>query len=127
MVPVSLGMLLLDHFAILAVIASSLDPLMQLIGLPGEAALVFLSSLALNLYSAIAVIASISLSMRELCIIASMCLIAHSLLIECSIMHKTGSSALKMAILRLTSAIVTGLLLNIILPEDFLHLTNAGT
>ncbi len=116
MVPVSLGVLFLDRSGLLVHIAGFLDPLMRLIGLPGEASLVFISAMLLNNYSAIAVIGTLSLGPREIAIVAVMCLIAHNLIIESTVMHKTGSSAAKMVLLRIGTALVAAALLNLVLP-----------
>jgi spore maturation protein SpmB len=119
MVPVSLAVLLLSKSGILAFFARALDPIMHLIGLPGEASLVFISSMLLNIYSAIAVIQNLDLSAREVIILASMCLIAHNLIVECTVMKKTGSSASKMLLLRIGVALGTGWLLNLMLPGGY--------
>ena len=80
MVPTSLVVALLGWSGILQVIAGYLSPLMRLVGLPGQAALVCLSSALLNIYSAIAVMGSLSLSLRDATILALMCLTAHNML-----------------------------------------------
>ncbi|QQO11429.1 transporter [Breznakiella homolactica] len=126
MLPVSLLVLLLDHSGILYYTARFLDPVMRIIGLPGEASLVFLSSVFLNIYSAIAVIQNLSLSGREIAILASMCLIAHNLIVECAVMGKTGSNPFKMAALRICFALIAGFLLNLVLPAA-LGMPSGGT
>ncbi len=118
MVPVSFGMFLLDIAGLLTPISNLLTPLMKHLSLPGEAALVFLSSILLNIYSAIAIIQTINLTHRQLIIIAVMCLIAHNLLVECAVMHKTGSSFTKMLLLRITMAIFAAWTLHYILPDS---------
>jgi hypothetical protein len=118
MVPVSLAVALLDWTGILTFLAGLLAPLMKLLGLPGEAALVLVSSVLLNVYSAIAVIENLSLSMREITILAIMTIVAHNLPIETAVMKKTGSSAMKMMVLRLGWALALGFALNVVLPLD---------
>ncbi|MCX8013611.1 MAG: transporter, partial [Rectinema sp.] len=99
-------------------IASALRPLMQLAGLPGEAALVYLSGALLNNYSAIAVMSTLSLSLRDATILALMCLTSHNLPVESAVMKSIGSSALKMTLLRIGTAIAGGVLLNLLLPAS---------
>jgi spore maturation protein SpmB len=118
MVPTSLVVALLGWSGILQVVAGILSPLMRLIGLPGQAALVCLSSALLNIYSAIAVMGSLSLSLRDATILALMCLTAHNLIVETTVMKSAGSSALKMVILRLGGSILFGLILNLLLPQS---------
>jgi hypothetical protein len=89
---------------------------MRALGLPGEAALVFISSVFLNIYSAIAVIGSLKLSTRELVILATMCFIAHNFFVECLVMRKTGSSLIKMIFLRLFCSIAAGWLMHLVVP-----------
>jgi hypothetical protein len=92
---------------------------MRFVGLPGEAALVFLTSVFLNIYSAIAVIETLSLSSRDIVILASLCCIAHNFFVECLVMKKNGSSLVKMVILRLAAAFATAWVLNFLLPPAF--------
>ncbi len=119
MIPVSLFVLALEKTGLLFTASRLLDPLMHFLGLPGESSLVFLSAILLNIYSAIAVIGTLQLSLREITILAVMCLIAHNLIVECTVMRKTGSSATKMVVLRIFTALVAAFILNYILPTGF--------
>lgn len=119
MIPVSLAVFLLTWFKVIPVIAVVLEPFMKLFGLPGEAALVFLSSILLNIYSAIAVMKTLSLSLHDIIILSLMCLTAHNMIVETIVMKKTGSSALKMVFLRIGMALLTAFILNLILPAHF--------
>ena len=118
MIPISLLVTLLQYYGIISLAAGLLNPLFHLLGLSGECAFVFLTSIFLNIYSAIAVIASLSLSIREITIVALMCLISHNMIIETIIQNKTGSSGIKMVFIRLFSSIIGALLLNYLLPAD---------
>lgn len=117
MVPTSLAVALLGWSGALQIIAGFLSPLMRLIGLPGQAALVFISGALLNNYSAIAVMGSLSLSLHDATILAVMCLIAHNLIVETTVMKSAGSSAIKMLALRIGTAIVAAFILNLLLPQ----------
>jgi len=117
MVPTSLAVALLGWSGLLQIIAGFLSPLMRIIGLPGQAALVFISGALLNNYSAIAVMGSLSLSLRNATVLAVMCLIAHNLIVETAVMKSAGSSAIKMLLLRVGTAIVAAFILNLILPQ----------
>jgi hypothetical protein len=118
MVPISLLVSVLSWLGAINFLALWLDPVMRFIGLPGSASLVLLSSIFLNIYSAIAVIDTIRLSGRALVIVALMCLIAHSLPVESAIMKRTGSSVLKMTVLRLGMMLLVAWGLNLVLPPD---------
>jgi hypothetical protein len=119
MVPVSLFVALLGWSGLLEKIALVLHPLMRILGLPGEAALVYISGALLNNYSAIAVMSSMNLSLHDATILAVMCLISHNLIVETTVMKSLGSSAAKMALLRIGVAILAGAILNLILPPSF--------
>jgi hypothetical protein len=115
-VPVTLVVALLDWLGALAWLSRLLAPLMGLVGLPGEAALIFISSAFLNIYSAIAVAFSMSLDLRAATILAIMCLTAHNLIVETAVMKKTGSSGAKMAALRVFCALAAAYAFNLLLP-----------
>jgi spore maturation protein SpmB len=118
MLPVSLAVLIFEESGLLAFTAPFLNPLMRFFGLRGEAALVLISSILINLYSAIAVLGTLNLSGREMLILSTMCCIAHNFFVECIIMKKTGSSLSKIILLRLFWALAAGFLLHLILPGD---------
>lgn len=116
MLPTSFAVALLGWSGLLEQFAGLLSPLMRILGLPGEAALVFISGVFLNNYSAIAAMGSMGLSLRDATILAIMCLIAHNLIVETAVMKSAGSSAAKMVALRIGTAIVAAIALNLMLP-----------
>jgi spore maturation protein SpmB len=116
-VPVSLAVALFDWLGILLWISKLMSPVMALIGLPGEASLVFISSIFLNIYSAIAVASSMPLDSRAVTILAIMCLTAHNLVVETAVMKKTGSSGAKMIVLRIGWAFAAAFAFNLLLPQ----------
>ena len=115
-IPISLGVTLLYHFGVLNIISELLSPAFGLIGLKGEAALVYISSAFLNVYSAIAVMTSLNFTIREMTILAIMSLIAHNLIVETAVQKKTGSKAWHMVALRILTSIVSAVILNYLLP-----------
>lgn len=117
-VPVSFAVMLLDFYGILTFIASYTSPVFNLLGLPGVAAVVFITSIFTNIYSVVAILAMLGLPMREGTIIAVMCLVSHGFLIESAVMKKTGSSVLRMVLLRLTGSFAVAALLNLIMPGE---------
>jgi len=115
--PISLIVSFLQYRGIIAQLATLLSPAFSLIGLPGESAVVFITSIFIPLYGPIAIISTLPLDMREITILALMCLISHNLFVETAIQKKTGSSALIMFFLRLCTSIIGAFILNRILPE----------
>lgn len=118
MIPISLLVTLLQYYGVIGWAANLLNPLFHYLGLTGQCAFVFLTSIFLNIYSAIAVISSLSLSIREITIVALMCLISHNMIIESIIQGKTGSSGIKMVFIRLFSSIIGAIILNLLLPAE---------
>ncbi len=116
--PISLAVSLLQYWGIIAYMATFLSPAFSLIGLPGESAIVFISSLFLTLYAPIAIIATLALDMREITILALMCLISHNLFVESAIQRKTGSSAVVMFVMRFVTSFVAAYILNLLLPQQ---------
>ena len=104
--PISLAVSLLQYWGIIAYMANFLSPAFSVIGLPGESAIVFISSLFLTLYAPIAIIATLALDMREITILALMCLISHNLFVESAIQKKTGSSAVVMFVMKFITSFV---------------------
>lgn len=117
MLPVSFFVMLLSYFDILPYISSFAAPLFTLLGLPGDAALVFVTSIFTNMYTAIALVSSLDFSVREGIILAMMCLISHNYLVETIVQKKTGVPAAAMVILRFCCSFIAAALLNLILPE----------
>ena len=122
-IPVSLVVFLLDFTGILQSISAYTAPVFQYAGLPGEAALVFITSIFTNIYSVIAIISMLGLPIREGIILATMCLISHGFIIESVVLRKTGSNIWRMLALRLTMSFVAAFLLNLILPQFEGHVT----
>jgi hypothetical protein len=116
--PLSLLVRLLQYYGVVGYLADFLHPLFNLVGLPGETAIVFVTSVFLPLYPAIAVMTSLVISMREATILALMCLLAHNLPVECAVTKKTGSTFVGMFLLRVIMAFVVALFLNIVLPQS---------
>jgi hypothetical protein len=115
--PTSLAVSLLQYFGVISWLSVWLTPVFSFIGLPGESSIVFISSLFLPLYAPIAIIATLPLSMREITILALMCLISHNMIVESAIQKKTGSSYLTMFLVRIFSSFTAAFLLNLMLPD----------
>jgi len=118
MIPVSFVVMILNYTGILALVSSYVSPAFKLIGLPGESAFILLTSIFTNIYTAIAVITSLELEGRVVTILAVMCLVAHGFIIETAVLKKTGSSVIRMILLRLFGSFAIGAILNLVLPVD---------
>ena len=119
MVTLSFVILLLQYFGIIEWISYWLTPIFSHFGLPGEAALAYVSGYFVNCYSAIAVMTTLELSTRAATILSVMVLCSHNMIVETAVQHKTGSSVIKIVIVRTLSAFILGWVLNKIMPGGF--------
>ena len=108
--------LLLRYFGIIDFLSSALSPVFTIVGLPGEAALAYVSGYFINVYSAIAVMGSLNLDARAITILSVMVLCSHNIITETAVQKKTGSSAIRIICIRTLSAIILGIVLNLIMP-----------
>lgn len=114
-VPVYFFVTFLKMTPILDQLSNWFEPAMKLIGLPGEASLVLVLGNAINLYAGIGAITSLSLTIKQITILAVMLSFSHALFLESAVAKKVGVSLFMVVITRIALAIVSGLLLNIIL------------
>ena len=117
MIPISLAVTLMQHFGILAWIATWINPMFVHFGLPGESAVAFISGSAAGTYAGLAVMMSIPLTMKQASILALMIALCHALPMECAVNKKTGSSFWNMAVIRIVMALLCAFTLNLLLPE----------
>lgn len=115
-VSVSLAIFLLDYIGFVDKLSLWLGPVFRHLGLPGEASLAFISGYFVNVYSAVAVIATLELDFRATTILGVMILCAHNMIGETAVQSKTGSSFFRMIFIRTFSAIVLAFILNLVMP-----------
>lgn len=118
MLPVSLLMAILNYFGIVDWLSVLFLPITNLLGLSGKAILPLLSGYLINTYSAIALMISLQLPMKEIAILSSMVLLSHTLPVELSIQKKAGGNMGLLFLIRVGSSVVTGIVLNMILPGE---------
>jgi hypothetical protein len=117
-VMVSFGVEVLRYFGILNWMSESLSPLFGFVGLPGEAALAFISGYFVNVYAAVAVIDTLNLDGRMITILAVMVLCAHNMIIESPVQQKCGSSLVRVFVVRTLGALALGFCLHLLLPDS---------
>ena len=125
-VGVSFTIMFLKYFKVLPVISEMLAPLFNSIGLPGEAALPFVTGYFVNVYAAISVAVSFDFDVRVLTILSTMVLCAHNMITETAVQKKTGTSAVRIVIVRTISAFTLAFLLNRILPGQMKEIAGGG-
>ena len=104
---------ILEHTPVIGWIAKFCDPLMRFVGLPGEAALAVVTGMFLNFYAAIGIIIALGLTAWQVTIIAVILSCCHELVIETAIIKKTGIRAWPILAIRLATALMAGVILNL--------------
>lgn len=117
-IPVSFAVLLLDYFGIIDYVAAYVAPMFKYFGLPGVAAIVLITSIFTNVYSVILILATLALPVREGTIIAAMCLVSHGFPIETAVLSKTGSSPIRMIIIRILGSFLIAWIMNLFMPGE---------
>ena len=117
MLPISLAVRLLQYYGVIAWCAQWLDPVFQYLGLPGASAIAFLTGASVTTYACLAVMLSMTLTLRQATIIAIMVLICHALPLECAVVKRVGSKPFKMGLIRILGAFAAAFYLNMVLPE----------
>ena len=117
MLPISLAVCLLQYYGVIAWCAQWLDPVFQYLGLPGASAIAFLTGASVTTYACLAVMLSMTITLRQATIIAIMVLICHALPLECTVVKRVGSKPFRMGAIRILGAFAAAFYLNLVLPE----------
>ena len=112
-IPVFALVKVLEHTPVIGWISQFCDPLMRFVGLPGEAALAVVTGMFLNFYAAIGIVIALDLTAWQITIIAVILSCCHELVIETAIIKKTGIRAWPILGIRLATALVAGVILNL--------------
>ena len=114
-VPVYFIITIFQYTPIMDWIAEVMEPIMYMVGLPGEASLPLVLGMFLNIYAAIGAILPLGMGTREITIIAAMLLMAHSLPMEAAVSKKSGAKVASLVLVRVIMAFLVGAGFNIIL------------
>ena len=117
MIPILIGVKILQESGLITYVALPLDPVMQLMGLPGETGLIWATAMVNNLYSGIIVFLtladSMQLSVAQVTVLSTVMLVAHALPIEVKIAQSAGTRFLFQALSRVCGGFVLGWLLHV--------------
>jgi spore maturation protein SpmB len=114
-VPVYFIITIFKYTPVMEWIARIMEPVMHMVGLPGEASLPLVLGMFLNIYAAIGAILPLGMNTTEITIIAAMLLMAHSLPMETAISKKSGAKVASLVLVRIIMAFLVGAGFNIIL------------
>jgi hypothetical protein len=117
MVPVIVIMTAIEAMGFLPKIAGLFAPAMRFLRLPGDAALVFISGVFVNLYSAVAVAANIALTVKQITVLALLGLICHNLPVECAVQKKAGTGVWATLAVRLLTGFLGAYAASRLIPE----------
>lgn len=116
LIPISILIKILQETGGINYVSNFFDPLMQLMGLPGEMGIVWASAIFGNLYGGLLAFyslqATVSLTVAQATILMTALLIAHSFLMEVVVVYKAGLKWIPIVLFRLGMAVVVGMFLN---------------
>ncbi|NGP45341.1 hypothetical protein G4V62_10385 [Bacillaceae bacterium SIJ1] len=110
--PITLLVTVLQYTPVLPWVVQFIQPLMGWIGLSGEAAIPLILGQFLNLYAAIGAILSLSLTVKEVFILAVMLSFSHNLLIEGVVASRVGVKVWVVYAVRIGLALVSAFLIH---------------
>lgn len=116
--PISLCVRIAQHVGIMEYVGMLTSAVFPLLGLPSEASIVFFTSCFLPIYTPIALMATMELTIKQATIISLMCLASHNLPVECAVASKTGSSFWTILTLRVCASFIMAIIANMLLPES---------
>lgn len=111
MVPVMIAVRIAETVGLIDALGPLLAPVMALVGLPPEAGLVWVATLAVGIYGglgALPLLADLPLTVAQLSILCAMMLFAHALPVEQAIVRKAGAGFWFTGLLRFGAAILYG-------------------
>lgn len=107
-----------EQFNFVSVAGELMAPLMEPVGLPGQAAIVWATAIFLQLYAAMLVLASLwpqlDMSAAQATVLGVLMLTAHALPVELRIVQKAGARMRAMLPVRLGGAMLAGMLMHAI-------------
>ncbi len=90
---------------------------MTYFGLPGNSALAYVTGTFVNLYAALAIVAGIDITGRQVTILAIMLGISHSQIMEGAVLAKMKARPVIVTIARVVFSLLCGFVLNLVMPE----------
>ncbi len=112
--PITIAVTILQYTPVLPWFIKLVSPIMQLIGLPGEAAMPLVLGNALNLYAGIGAIVSFDFTVKEVFLLAIMLLFSHNLFIESSVASRVGVSWWLISGIRVVLALFVACIINLV-------------
>lgn len=115
MLPIYIVVELLEYSGILEIISRLFIPFMSIIGLPGEAAFALIIGGAINIYAALGVLTSITLTAKQATIAATFIAISHNLIGETVVIKRIGVNPAFIVGLRILTSFAVASLMNAVM------------
>lgn len=112
--PITFIVTLLQFTPVLPWLIDIISPMMGVFGLPGEAAIPLVLGTTLNLYSGIAGILSLELTVKEVFTLAVMLSFAHSMFIETAVALRVGVKLWVVLVVRFGLAFLSAIAINLL-------------
>ena len=113
-IPVYALVSILGHTPVIPWLSNIFSPLMNFTGLPGEAAIAFVTGAFVSMYAAIGIIAALDLTPFQITTLAIMLNFAHELIVETAVLKKAGIRIAPVVATRFISAFLVGGLMNLV-------------
>ena len=112
LIPIILVLKLIEPFGVIEHVANLLENSMQWVGLPGYTAIVWASAIFGNLYTGLIVLVTLwdqqPLNVAQVSTLCLMMLIAHGMIVETYVAHKSGANGIFSALWRFLNAYLMG-------------------
>ena len=107
---------ILEEIGIVKIISNFFEPIVQLLCLPAEFGIVWVTAIIINVYAAIVlfinIVPSLDLTVAQVTVLTVIILIAHNILVESAISHAAGVSFFYASVLRIGIAFLAGFILH---------------
>ncbi len=114
MFPITFIITFLSYTPVLDWVIAVVTPLMNLIGLPGDAAIPLVLGATLNIYAAVGAALSLTFTIKEMFIIAMMVSFCHNIFVETGIGMKLGAKMSVIVSVRFGLALASAILINLL-------------
>jgi spore maturation protein SpmB len=111
--PIYVCVALLGRTPAIAWVSKLFAPVMGLTGLPGEAAIAFITGALISMYAAIGIIIALPLTPWQLTTLALMLNLCHELFVETAVLKKIGIVVWPVVLIRIGGALLVGGLMNL--------------
>ncbi len=115
MVPSYGATLALEQLGVIGWLADLTRPVMQALGLPGDAAVPLVVGYVLNIYAAVGSMQALDLTAQQVTVLAIAILIGHNLVVEGAVLHKAGMNGFAFGALRVVAGLAAAIVANLLM------------